>query len=47
MVTIENSQQLDKLTEDQLIGTLQVELSKKGLIKSDSDNTDLYIGYQI
>jgi hypothetical protein len=46
-VTIRNAQQLDQLTEDQLIGTLQVGLSRKGLTKSDSDNADLFIGYQM
>lgn len=46
-VTIPNAQQLDELTAGQLIGTLDVELAKKGLKKSQSDNADLYIGYQI
>jgi len=46
-VSIESAQYLDELTADQLIGTLDVELAKKGLRKSPSDNADLYIGYQI
>lgn len=46
-VSIPSSQKLDDLTADQLIGTLNVELAKKDLKKSDSDKTDLYIGYQI
>ncbi len=46
-VTIPNAEHLDELTNDQLIGTLNVELAKKGLKKSDSDKADLYIGYQI
>jgi hypothetical protein len=46
-VSIPSSEQLDELTTGQLIGTLQVELAKKNLTKADSDNADLYIGYQI
>jgi hypothetical protein len=39
--------QLDELTASQLIGTLQVELTRKDLNKLDADNADLYIAYQI
>ena len=46
-VQIPSTQKLDDLTADQLIGTLNVELAKKDLKKSDSDKADLYIGYQI
>ena len=46
-VSIESAQHLDELTADQLIGTLGVELAKKGLTRSSSDKADLYIGYQI
>jgi len=46
-VSIQNAQQLDELTSDQLIGTVDAELAKKGLTKMQSDNADLYIGYQI
>jgi hypothetical protein len=46
-VSIKDAQQLDELTADQLVGTLDVELAKKGLTKSKSDAADLYIGYQI
>ncbi len=46
-VSIESAQYLDELTADQLIGTLNVELAKKGLKKSPADKVDLYIGYQI
>ena len=45
-VNIESAQHLDELTADQLMGTIEVELAKKG-IKPQSDNVDLYIGYQI
>jgi len=46
-VSIPSSEQLDELTASQLIGTLQVELAKRNLTKTDSDSADLYIGYQI
>jgi len=46
-VTIQNAQHLDELTEGQLLGTLNVQLAKKGLTESQSDQVDLYIGYQI
>jgi len=46
-VSIESAQYLDDLTADQLIGTLNVELAKKGLTRSPSDKADLFIGYQI
>lgn len=46
-VTIKNAQQLDELTSDQLIGTIEVQLAKKGLTKTQSDHADLFIGYQV
>jgi Domain of unknown function (DUF4136) len=46
-VSISNGDQLDELTADQLVGTLQVELGKRGLTRTPDDNPDLYIGYQI
>ena len=46
-VNIENAQHLDDLTADQLMGTVEVALAKKGLTKSPSDAADLLIGYQI
>jgi hypothetical protein len=46
-VSIPNAQKLDDLTSDQLTGSLEVELAKKGLTRSQSDNADLYLGYQI
>jgi len=46
-VGIKSAQQLDELTDAQLVSTLDVELSKKGLTKSLSDQVDLFIGYQI
>jgi Domain of unknown function (DUF4136) len=46
-VNIENAQHLDELTADQLAGTVETELAKKGLKKLPSDKADLFIGYQI
>jgi hypothetical protein len=46
-VNIPSAVQLDELTSGQLIGTLQVELEKKGLTRTDAENPDLYIGYQV
>lgn len=46
-VSISNSDQLDELTTGQLVGTLQVELEKRGLTRTDGDNADLYVGFQI
>jgi hypothetical protein len=46
-VSIPSSEQLDELTTGQLLGTLQVELAKKNLTKTDGENADLYIGYQV
>jgi hypothetical protein len=46
-VSIESTQYLDELTANQVMGTIEVELGKKGLKTSPSDKADLYIGYQI
>lgn len=46
-VTIPGSEQLDELTSDQLMGTIEVELAKKGLTQTQSDNPDLLIAYQV
>jgi Domain of unknown function (DUF4136) len=46
-VTIKDALQLDELTADQLIATVDVELAKKGLTKSKTDKADVWVGYQI
>jgi hypothetical protein len=46
-VTIKDALQLDELTADQLIATVDVELAKKGLTKSKTEKADLWVGYQI
>jgi len=45
-VSIKNTQQVDELTAKQLTVTIDAELAKKGLTKSESDSADLYVGYQ-
>jgi hypothetical protein len=46
-ISIPNAAPVEELTAGQLTGTLEVELAKKGLTKAQSENPDLYIGYQI
>jgi Domain of unknown function (DUF4136) len=36
----------DQLIDNQIRATIDAELAKKGLTKTDSDNADLYVGYQ-
>ena len=38
---------MDQLTERQIRSALDAELAKKGLAKTDSDDADLRIGYQV
>jgi hypothetical protein len=45
-VSIKNAQQVDDITARQLTLAIDQELAKKGLLKTDSDNADLYVGYQ-
>lgn len=45
-VNIKNATQVDELTAKQITQTIDAELTKKGLTKTDSDNADLYLGYQ-
>lgn len=45
-VEIKNADHVDELTAKQLTTAIDAELSKKGLTKTDSDNADLYVGYQ-
>jgi len=46
-VPIKDAQQLNQLADQQLKTTVDAELAKKGLSKSENDNADLYIGYQV
>ena len=45
-VTIKGAQKLQDLAERQVMAALDAELAKKGLMKSESDGADLYVGYQ-
>jgi hypothetical protein len=45
-VSIKNASQVDELTARQITSTIDTELAKKGLTKTDADSADLYIGYQ-
>lgn len=37
----------DEMVDNQIRSTIDAELATKGLTKSESDNVDLYLGYQI
>jgi Domain of unknown function (DUF4136) len=45
-VDIKSVQQVDYATTRQITIVIDAELAKKGLLKTDSDHADLYIGYQ-
>ena len=45
-VDIRSVQQVDYTTAREITFVIQAELAKKGLLKTDSDHADLYIGYQ-
>jgi Domain of unknown function (DUF4136) len=46
LVPIKNAPKLDSLREMQIAQTIDAELAQKGLIKTDKDTADLYVGYQ-
>lgn len=45
-VAIKDADQPDDLTAKQLTAAMDGELAKKGLVRTDEDTADLYIGYQ-
>jgi len=45
-VPIKGADEPDQLTAKQITTAFDAELAKKGLTKTDSDNADLYIGFQ-
>jgi len=45
-VPIKGADQPDELTGQRLTSAVDAELATKGLTKTDSDNADLYVGYQ-
>jgi len=46
-VAIKGAQPPDELTDKQIKSAIDTELAEKGLTKVDSDDADLYIGYQV
>ncbi len=46
-VRIKDAQQLNQLADEQLKSAVDAELAKKGLSRTENDNADLYIGYQV
>jgi uncharacterized protein DUF4136 len=45
-VPIKGAQPLSDLVDGQIKSAVDAELGKKGLMKTDSDSADLYVGYQ-
>jgi hypothetical protein len=45
-ISIKGADQVDELTARQLTAAIDAELLKKGLTMTDSDSSDLYIGFQ-
>jgi Domain of unknown function (DUF4136) len=43
---VKGSDQVDQITDNNIREALEAELAKKGLTKTDSDDADLYVGYQ-
>jgi len=43
---IKGSDQVNPITDNQIKAAIEAELATKGLTKTDSDDADLYIGYQ-
>ncbi len=45
-VDLKGAQKLDDLVDKQIKAAIDAQLAQKGLTKSDTDNADLFIGYQ-
>jgi hypothetical protein len=45
-VAIKDAQKLDDLVDKQIKDAIDAELAKKGLTKVDTENADLFVGYQ-
>lgn len=45
-VVLKDAEKLNDLVDKQIKDTVDAELAKKGLTKSDADSADLYVGYQ-
>lgn len=46
-VQIKDSHAVDQLTDQQLKSAIEAELAKKGLVKAQGDDADLWIAYQV
>ncbi len=46
-VDIEEGEQVDEITDRQIRAALDTELATKGLTKTESEDANLYIGYQV
>ena len=46
-VKIQGANQLDQLNDGQLKSAFDAELAMKGLTRTENDNADLYLGYQL
>ena len=46
-VDIEEGEQVDEITDRQIQAALDTELATKGLTKTESEDANLYIGYQV
>jgi hypothetical protein len=46
-VLIKDAAQPDQLIDQQIKAAIDAELTKKGLSKTDGDNANLYVGYQV
>jgi hypothetical protein len=46
-VVIKDAQQPDDITDKQIKASIDTQLSTKGLSKTDGDNADLYLAYQV
>jgi hypothetical protein len=46
-VLIKDAQQPDDITDKQIKSAIDAQLSTKGLSKTDGDNADLYVAYQV
>lgn len=46
-VALKGAEQVDSLVDQQIKAAVDVELAAKGLTRSESDMSDLYVGYQV
>jgi hypothetical protein len=46
-VTIQGAEQPDQITHQQIMQTIDAELARKGLTKTEDEKADLYIAYQV